>query len=68
MSAADIIGDKEAAELFGMAVDTLKHHCMKAYKCPSGRVDVRLACPVVVGRKRRWCRANILQLLNCPVV
>lgn len=68
MTAEDFIGDKEAAKIFGMAVDTLKHHCMKSYVCPSGRIDVRKACPVIVGRKRRWNRNNIFSLLNCPVV
>ena len=67
MSADDIIDDKEAAKLFGISVDTLKHHCMKSYVCPTGKVDVRSAGPVVVGRKRRWLRTNILNLLACPV-
>ena len=64
MTAEDFIGDKEAAAIFGMAVDTLKHHCMKSHVCRAGSVDVRLACPVVVGRKRRWNRNNIFNLLN----
>lgn len=64
----DIIGDKEAAELFGISVNTLRHHCMESHKVRKGRVDVRAACPVIVGRVRRWSKRNILQLLNCPVV
>ena len=64
----DIIGDAEAAKLFGLAVVTLKHHCMAKYVCPPGKVDVRHAYPVIVGRKRRWNRQRILELLNCPVV
>lgn len=65
---AEVIGDREAAKLFGISVDTLKHHCMAAHVCRKGTIDVRLASPVIVGRKRRWIRANIIQLLNCPVV
>lgn len=68
MTAADFIGDAEAAKLFGISKETLKHHCMKSYVCPKGKIDVRLACPVIVGKKRRWNRQNIFQLLNCPVV
>lgn len=68
MTADEIIGDAEAAKLFGMAVDTLRHHCMKTFVCKRGTVDVRNACPVIVGRKRRWIRANVLALLNCPVM
>ena len=64
MTADDFIGDAEAARLFGISRNTLKHHCMKAYVCPSGRVDVRKACPVIVGRARRWNRNNIFDLLN----
>lgn len=68
MTASDIIGDKEAARLFGIKLITLRQHCMKSYVCPKGKIDVRLACPVIVGKKRRWNRQNIFQLLNCPVV
>ena len=64
MTAEDFIGDKEAAAIFGMAVSTLRIHCMKSHVCRKGTVDVRLACPVVVGKKRRWNRNNIFDLLN----
>ena len=66
MNASDFIGDKEAAELFGLSVSTLRHHCMEAFECPKGKVDVRHALPVVVGRKRHWNRNRILELLNTP--
>lgn len=68
MNAETIIGDKEAARLFGISVVTLRHHVMKSYVCPSGKIDVRKAGPVIVGRVRRWNRDNIIALLNCPVV
>jgi len=66
MQASDFIGDKEAAKLFGLSQNTLRHHCMKSFKCPAGKVDVRNALPVVVGRKRRWNRNRIFELLNTP--
>lgn len=68
VTASDIIGDKEAASLFGISLVTLRHHVMKKYVCPAGKIDVRKACPVIVGRVRRWNRKNIIALLNCPVV
>lgn len=68
MTAADFIGDAEAAKIFGMAVSTLRIHCMKSHVCRKGTIDVRHACPVVVGNKRRWNKNNIFALLNCPVV
>lgn len=64
MTAEDFIGDKEAAAIFGMAVDTLKHHCMESFVCRPGTIDVRLACPVVVGRKRRWFKPHIFALME----
>ena len=67
MTPADVIGDREAAELFGIAESTLKRHCMADFVCPSGKVDVRHAFPVIVGRKRRWNRQRILELLDCPL-
>ena len=66
MQASDFIDDKEASALFGISVTTLRHHCMKSYTCPKGKVDVRNALPVVVGRKRHWNRNRILELLNTP--
>jgi len=64
MKPSDVIGDDEAAVLFGISVETLKHHCMASHVCRAGTVDVRNAFPVIVGRKRRWIRENILNLLN----
>ena len=64
MTADDFIGDAEAAALFGISRNTLRHHCMRSFVCRPGTVDVRLACPVVVGRKRRWNRNYIIDLLN----
>ena len=61
---AEIIGDKEAAELFGLSRVALRQHCMASYACPRGKVDVRKACPVVVGKCRRWRRSAILELLS----
>ena len=66
MKASDFITDEEAAELFGISVPTLRHHCMKSFVCPKGKVDVRHALPVVVGRCRRWNKQRILDLLNTP--
>ena len=66
MKASDFITDKEAAELFGPAIQTLRHHCMKSFVCPKGKVDVRNALPVVVGRRRLWNRQRIIDLLNTP--
>ena len=68
MQACDFIGDEEAAKLFGLSQNTLRHHCMKSYVCPKGKVDVRNALPVVVGRSRRWNRNRILELLNTPAM
>lgn len=67
MKASDFITDKEAAVLFGISVQTLRHHCMKSFACPKGKVDVRNAMPVVVGRFRRWNKQRIIDLLNAPV-
>lgn len=64
MTAEDFIGDKEAAAIFGIAVATLKKHCMKSHVCRAGSVDVRKACPVVVGRKRRWFKPHIFALME----
>ena len=65
MSAAEeVIGDGEAAKLFGISRVALRQHCMASYTCPRGKVDVRKACPVVVGRCRRWRRSAILELLS----
>lgn len=66
MKASDFITDKEAAELFGLGIQTLRHHCMKSFVCPKGKVDVRNALPVVVGRRRLWNRQRIIDLLNTP--
>lgn len=67
MKASDFITDREAADLFGISVQTLRHHCMRSFVCPNGKVDVRHAMPVVVGRFRRWNRQRIIDLLNAPV-
>jgi len=67
MKASDFITDREAADLFGISVQTLRHHCMKSFACPKGKVDVRHAMPVVVGRFRRWNKQRIIDLLNAPV-
>ena len=64
MSAPEIIGDREAAQLFGLSRVALRQHCMASYVCPRGKVDVRHARPVVVGRSRRWRRAAIIDLLS----
>lgn len=64
MTADDFIGDAEAAKIFGIAKDTLKHHCMKSHVCRAGSVDIRLARPVIVGRKRLWNRNAIFNLLT----
>ena len=37
-AAAEIIGDKEAAELFGLSRVALRQHCMASYACPRGKV------------------------------
>ena len=66
MKASDFITDKDAAELFGISVQTLRHHCMKSFDCPKGKVDVRHALPVIVGRRRVWNRQRIIELLNTP--
>ena len=67
MKASDFITDREAADLFGISVQTLRHHCMRSFVCQKGKVDVRHAMPVVVGRFRRWNRQRIIDLLNAPV-
>lgn len=64
MSNDEVIGDKEAAELFGLSRVALRQHCMQSYKRPSGKVDVRKANPVIVGRCRRWRRSAILEVLS----
>lgn len=61
---AEVLGDREAAELFGLSRVALRQHCMASYDCPRGKVDVRRANPVVVGRCRRWRRSAILELLS----
>ncbi len=66
MKASDFITDKEAAELFGLSVQTLRHHCMASFVCPAGKVDVRHALPVVIGRSRRWNKHRIIDLINTP--
>lgn len=68
MKASDFLTDKEAAALFGISVTTLRHHCMKSFVCPKGKVDVRNAMPVVCGRRRVWNRQRIVDLLNTPPV
>lgn len=60
----EVIGDAEAAELFGLSRVTLRQHCMASYVCPPGKVDVRDAHPVVVGRCRRWRRSAIMTVLS----
>lgn len=60
----EIMGDKEAAALFGLSQVSLRQHCMTAYVCPKGKVDVRKANPVIVGRCRRWRRSAIMELLS----
>lgn len=64
MNGAEVIGDKEAAELFGLSRVALRQHCMASYVCPRGKVDVRRANPVVVGRCRRWRRSAIMEVLS----
>ena len=64
MTADDFIGDEEAAALFGISRNTLRHHCMRSFVCRPGTIDVRLACPVVVGRKRRWFKPHIFALME----
>jgi len=39
MNASDFIGDKEAAKLFGLSQNTLRHHCMKSFKCPAAPLE-----------------------------
>lgn len=60
----EVIGDGEAAELFGLSRVALRQHCMESYRCPKGKVDVRNANPVVVGRCRRWRRSAIMVVLS----
>lgn len=60
----EIIGDEEAAKLFGLSRVALRQHCMAGYKCPKGKVDVRNANPVIVGRSRRWRRSAIMVVLS----
>jgi len=60
----EIIGDREAAEMFGIGLSTLQHKVLPEYDCPKGKVDVRKANPVVVGRKRRWRKSAILEVLS----
>lgn len=67
MDAGDIIGDREAAQILGISEATLRRHCMKSFVCRPGTVDVRHAFPVVVGRKRRWLRSRVMDLISCPV-
>lgn len=59
----EVIGDEEA-ELFGLSRVALRQHCMESYVCPKGKVDVRKANPVVVGRCRRWRRSAIMVVLS----
>ncbi len=61
---AEIIGDREAATLFGIGLSTLQHKVLADYDCPKGKVDVRKANPVIVGRCRRWRRSAILEVLS----
>ena len=63
----EIVGDDEAAKLFGLSRSALRQHCMKSHVCRPGTVDVRLALPVVVGRKRRWTVSRIVDLLTTPM-
>jgi len=60
----EVIGDKEAAVLFGLSRVALRQHCMASYECPKGKVDIRKANPVIVGRCRRWRRSAIMVLLS----
>lgn len=64
MPCEEIIGDEEAAKLFGLSRVALRQHCMKSYTCPAGKVDIRKAHPVVVGRSRRWRKSAILEVLS----
>lgn len=60
----EIIGDEEAAKMFGLSRVALRQHCMAGYKCPKGKIDVRKANPVIVGRSRRWRRSAIMVVLS----
>lgn len=60
----EVMGDEGAAELFGLSRVALRQHCMASYVCPSGKVDVRKANPVIVGRCRRWRRSAIMEVLS----
>lgn len=60
----DVIGDEEAAKMFGLARTTLRQHCMVSFNCPKGKVDVRKANPVIVGRCRRWRKGAIMEVLS----
>lgn len=64
MTHDEVMGDEEAAKLFGLSRVSLRHHCMASYDCPKGKVDVRKANPVIVGRSRRWRRSAIMELLS----
>ena len=64
MTHEEVIGDEEAAKLFGLSRVALRQHCMESYNCPTGKVDVRKANPVIVGRCRRWRRAAIMVVLS----
>ncbi len=64
MMPEDVFGDEEAAKLFGLSRVALRQHCMASYVCPAGKVDVRDANPVVVGRCRRWRRSAVMQVLS----
>lgn len=66
MTADDFTDDVGAAEMFGISIVTLRHHMMESFVCPAHSVDIRKAFPVKIGRKRRWIRQNIVNLINCP--
>ena len=68
MTAEDFIDDAEAAKLFGISRATLRHHCMKSYVCPIGKIDIRKAFPVIAGRRRVWNRNAIYALLCYPPI
>lgn len=63
----ELIGDREAAAIFGYTSKDISAFLRKLrpdYVCPRGQVDPRRARPVIVGRKRRWLTEDILKIIR----
>lgn len=61
----EIITDSDVAKILNVSVSTVRRNArLGPLRAGPGKLDLRLADPIYIGKTRRWDKARVLAVIN----